>query len=169
MRLIFLFLTLLSLNNQSFSQENKKALGIWQAYLNGKPLKASDIGMTGKAANFLIHYVFTKEACFMTGTINRTSISKNNIATLKKNAMNDKTIMNGFAGEGTYSTFGKIDDMPDELKSKFEDITYSEGMFFIEGNIWNNPSSFYFDPKDSKLKGLNKENILELIKVAPAW
>ena len=155
--LVFLVLTTM----QVFGQKNAaKILGIWQAKLNGKFLTGKDLGTTlAPYSNHNVFYIFGKESCYISLAPNKTSLTKASLPGLIKKQV---------AGEGTYAYYDSLPLIPENIRTKFENQgPFKPNTAFVEGNVQNEASSFYFEPATKKLYGLNKEVKLELIYVGP--
>ena len=146
----------------TFSQNNSKITGIWQAKLNGKFMTGKDLGAT--SAPYISHhvyYIFNKENCYFAICANKSSISKTNIQNLL-----DKQV----AGEGDYEVFDSLDYIPYEYREKFENqAPFKPKTSFIEASIQNEPMSFYYEADTKKIYGLNKDVKFELVYLGPSW
>ena len=155
--LSLLFLAAFTFN--SYSQNTTKVLGIWQSKIDDKFMTGADLGITDAASSKkFVYYVFLKDKMYIVMASNKTSINSVNI----KNMISKEE-----AASGTYLVYDSIDLIPIDIRSKYEVWKpFTDKTFFIEGNIQDNPMSFYFDVTANKFMGLSRESPrLELIKV----
>ena len=144
-----------------FGQKNAaKVLGIWQPKLNGKFVTGKDLGITlAPYSNQYAFYIFSKENFYFALAPNKASLTKASLPGLIKKQV---------AGEGTYAYYDSLPAIPENLRAKFEGQSpFKPSTAFIEGNVQNEPFSFYFEPAVKKLYGLNKEAKMELIYSGP--
>ncbi len=141
------------------SQDSTKVIGLWQVKLNGKFLTGKDMGVTqAPYASQSIYYAISSDSWFLVMGASKSSITEKNIYNLVNQQM---------AMEGSYAIYSKIEDLPEEVQSKFEaNKPYKDKSFFVEGEIAGERQSFCFEPLTGKFLGINKENQMELVRVA---